>query len=270
MKQVTYDKELIKKKKVKSIKEQDVFVCDLPLMTDDGSFIINGTARVVVSQLHRSPGAFFEHDKGKTHPTGKTLLNARIIPNRGAWLDFEFDIKGCLFARIDRRRKMPISVVLRAMEMSTEEILTHFYDFNEFNVQGNDIVFTLEPEQLRGQLARFDICDNDGKVIVEQDQRILGKHIKAMKKAKLKTLVVNDAFLIGRVIAQAVIDPETGEELIPSNTIIDEAVVEILRNGSIEAFTTIYTNEFDRVLTSLIPCYRFILFNLDALVEIYR
>jgi DNA-directed RNA polymerase subunit beta len=272
VKLITYDKESIKKeKKVKSVKEQDVFVCDLPLMTENGSFIINGTERVVVSQLHRSPGAFFEHDKGKTHSSGKLIYSSRIIPYRGAWLDFEFDIKGCLFARIDRRRKLPITVVLRAMGMSTEQILSEFFEFNKFTVENGIINFALKPEQLRGQIAKFDIKDNDDNIIVEKDQRILGKHIKAMKTAKIKQLAVNDEFLEGRVIASAIIDPETGEEIVSANTTIDSDVVAAIRKSDVEVFSTIYTNEFDKGSyisdTLKIDSSSSVL---DALVEIYR
>lgn len=272
VKLIAYDKETIKKeKKVKSVKEQDVFVCDLPLMTENGSFIINGTERVVVSQLHRSPGAFFEHDKGKTHSSGKLIYSARIIPYRGAWLDFEFDIKGCLFARIDRRRKLPITVVLRAMGMSTEEILNHFFECNTFFMEDGKIIFDLKPEQLRGQVAKFDILDAKGKCIIEKDHRILGKHIKAMKAAKLKQLEVNDAFLLNRVIAKAIIDPETGEELVAANTLVNEDVIEALQSAQVEKFYTIYTNEFDKgaYISDTLrqdTCSS----TLDALVEIYR
>jgi len=272
VKLIAYDKETIKKeKKVKSVKEQDVFVCDLPLMTENGSFVINGTERVVVSQLHRSPGAFFEHDKGKTHSSGKLIYSARIIPYRGAWLDFEFDIKGCLFARIDRRRKLPITVILRAIGMSSEEILAKFFDFNSFSLVDGNVIFDLNPDQLRGEVAKFDIKDTDGKVLVEKDHRILGKHIKAMKAAKLKELEVNDDFLLDRVVAKSIIDPETGEELVAPNTIINEEVIEAIKKSKVETFSTIYTNEFDKgaYISDTLrqdSCYS----TLDALVEIYR
>ncbi len=272
VKLITYDKDSIKKeKKVKSVKEQEVFVCDLPLMTENGSFIINGTERVVVSQLHRSPGAFFEHDKGKTHSSGKLLYSSRIIPYRGAWLDFEFDIKGSLFARIDRRRKLPVTVILRAMGMSTEAILKEFFEFNKFTVDAGIINFDLKPDQLRGLVAKFDIKDSEGKIIVEQDQRILGKHIKEMKKAKLKQLAVNDEFLFGRVIAESIIDPETGEELVSANTTIDSDVVDLIRKSGVEVFHTIYTNEFDKgsYISDTLKIDSSSS-TLDALVEIYR
>ena len=240
-------------------------------MTENGSFIINGTERVVVSQLHRSPGAFFEHDKGKTHSSGKLIYSARIIPYRGAWLDFEFDIKGCLFARIDRRRKLPITVVLRAIGMSTEQILSYFFEFNKFTLESGNIIFDLKPEQMRGQLAKFDIKDTEGNIIIEKEHRILGKHIKAMKKAKLSTLEVNDEFLIGRVIASAIIDPETGEEIIAANTTITADVVEAIRKAKVEQFNTIYTNEFDRgSYISDTLSIDSASSTLDALVEIYR
>src|SRR5271163_3207948 len=150
---------------VRDIKEQEVYIGEIPLMTDTGSFVINGTERVVVSQLHRSPGVFFEHDKGKTHSSGKLLYSARVIPYRGSWLDFEFDPKDLIYVRIDRRRKLPSTVIVRALGYTNEEVLAIFYSTNVFHLQRNKIILDLIPERLRGETAAFDIKDDAGKVI---------------------------------------------------------------------------------------------------------
>jgi DNA-directed RNA polymerase subunit beta len=154
---IIYDKES-SNKSIKDIKEQEVYMGEIPLMTENGTFIVNGTERVIVSQLHRSPGVFFDHDKGKTHSSGKLLYSARIIPYRGSWLDFEFDPKDLVFARIDRRRKLPATILLRALGYDSEEILAMFYDFNTFRVDGEgEYHMELIPERLRGDVAAFDI-----------------------------------------------------------------------------------------------------------------
>ncbi|HDY98842.1 MAG TPA: DNA-directed RNA polymerase subunit beta, partial [Pseudomonas sabulinigri] len=163
-------------KAIKDIKEQEVYMGEIPLMTENGTFVINGTERVIVSQLHRSPGVFFDHDRGKTHSSGKLLYSARVIPYRGSWLDFEFDPKDCVFVRIDRRRKLPASVLLRALGYQTEEILDIFYDTNVFEVQGENLMLELVPQRLRGEIATFDINDAKGKVIVEKGRRVTARH----------------------------------------------------------------------------------------------
>ena len=177
-------------KSVKDIKEQDVFMGDMPLMTPNGTFIVNGTERVIVSQMHRSPGVFFDHDKGKTHSSGKLLYSARVIPYRGSWLDFEFDPKDLVFARIDRRRKLPATILLRALGYDSEEILDMFYDFNTFTVddEGNYQI-ELVPERLRGDIAAFDIKIGR-KVIVEQGRRITVRHIRELDEAGVTQLPV--------------------------------------------------------------------------------
>jgi DNA-directed RNA polymerase subunit beta len=164
---------------VKEVKEQEVYMGEIPLMTTNGSFVINGTERVIVSQLHRSPGVFFEHDRGKTHSSGKLLFSARVIPYRGSWLDFEFDPKDTLFFRVDRRRKMPVTTLLKAIGMSSEEILRSSSNSTPSCLAKEDKVeFTLVPERLRGEVARFDFVGPDGKVIVAKDKRITAKHIR--------------------------------------------------------------------------------------------
>jgi DNA-directed RNA polymerase subunit beta len=168
---------------VKEVKEQEVYMGELPLMTENGSFVINGTERVIVSQLHRSPGVFFEHDRGKTHSSGKLLFSARIIPYRGSWLDFEFDPKDYLYFRIDRRRKMPVTILLKALGYTPEQIISTFYDFDTFHIGKAGVEFTIVPERLRGEVAKFDIVAKDGSVIVAKDKRITVKHIRDMEKA---------------------------------------------------------------------------------------
>jgi DNA-directed RNA polymerase subunit beta len=179
-----YDKEAPgPKKKVKDIREQEVYLGEMPLMTEHGTFVINGTERVIVSQLHRSPGVFFDHDKGKTHSSGKLLFSARVIPYRGSWLDFEFDPKDCVFVRIDRRRKLPVSIILRALDYTNEQILDLFFEKNEFKL-GDPITLKLLPERLRGETASFDIKIGR-KVIVEKDRRITMRHVRELEDAKV-------------------------------------------------------------------------------------
>ena len=171
---------------VKEVKEQEVYMGEIPLMTTTGSFVINGTERVIVSQLHRSPGVFFEHDRGKTHSSGKLLFSARVIPYRGSWLDFEFDPKDYLYFRVDRRRKMPVTILLKALGYTPEQILPEFFVFDTFHLSKKGIEFELKPERMRGEMARFDISTKDGKVIVQKDKRITVKHMRDMEQAGLK------------------------------------------------------------------------------------
>src|SRR6186997_1451833 len=190
---------------------KEVNMGEIPLMTRNGSFIINGTERVIVSQLHRSPGVFFEHDRGKTHSSGKLLFSARVIPYRGSWLDFECDPKDFLYFRVDRRRKMPVTILLKALGYNSERILDEFFDFDTFQITKKGIEFEVVPERLRGDIARFDITTKAGKVIVQKDKRITVKHIREMEAAGMKKLAVEPDFLIGRVIAKNLVNTETGE-----------------------------------------------------------
>ncbi len=257
--------------KIKDIREQDVYMGEVPLMTDVGTFVINGTERVVVSQLHRSPGAFFEHDKGKTHSSGKLLYSARIIPYRGSWLDFEFDPKDCLFARIDRRRKLPVSIILKALGYSVQEIIGLFFDCSLFHIKDDDLLLELQPERLRGEIASFDIKDSDGKVIVETGRRITARHIQNMEKSGLKTLHVPYEYVIGKSLFDPVINEETGEVIAESNAEITADLIATLRKNSIKSFKVIYTNDLDKGPyisdTLRIDSTRNAL---EALVEIYR
>ncbi len=244
---VLYDKESTRaEKKVKDIKEQDVYMGEIPLMTDTGTFVINGTERVIVSQLHRSPGVFFEHDKGKTHSSGKLLFSARVIPYRGSWLDFEFDPNDLLFVRIDRRRKLPCTVLLRALGMTTEEILERFFENYECKLTTKGVSFRISAERLRGEQTAFEIRDRKGETIVEVGRRITARHIKQLEKAGMKTLSLPDEYLIGKTIATDIIDGETGEIIAQANDEIGEETVAALREAGVKSLRILYTNDVDR------------------------
>ncbi|MDK9705341.1 MAG: DNA-directed RNA polymerase subunit beta [Sulfuritalea sp.] len=234
-------------KAVKEVKEdQPLYMGEIPLMTTTGSFVINGTERVIVSQLHRSPGVFFEHDKGKTHSSGKLLFSARIIPYRGSWLDFEFDPKDILYFRIDRRRKMPVTILLKSIGMTHEQILATFFEFDTFHFSKKGISFEVVPERLRGEVAKFDILDKAGKLIVAKDKRITVKHIREMAEAGIKKIVVPDEFMMGRVLAHNIINPETGEVLANANDELTEDLLGKLAAGGVEQIQTLYVNDLDR------------------------
>jgi DNA-directed RNA polymerase subunit beta len=233
-----------KAKTVKEVKEQEVYMGELPLMTDTGTFIINGTERVIVSQLHRSPGVFFDHDKGKTHSSGKLLFSARIIPYRGSWLDFEFDPKDCLFMRIDRRRKLPVTILLRALAYNTEQILAMFFEKYRVSLKKDEFEIELIPERLRGEVAGFDIKVKD-KIIVEKNRRITMRHIKQLEQSGIKNLVVTDEYLIGKRLAHPIVDTATGEVLIPANGELTEELLKLLRKIGLKEFDLIYTNDLD-------------------------
>ncbi|MBW7862181.1 MAG: DNA-directed RNA polymerase subunit beta [Rhodocyclaceae bacterium] len=234
------------KETIKEVKEQEVYMGEIPLMTTTGSFVINGTERVIVSQLHRSPGVFFDHDRGKTHSSGKLLFSARVIPYRGSWLDFEFDPKDCLFFRVDRRRKMPATILLRAIGMSPEDILEAFHDFDAFHLAGEEVEFEVVPDRLRGEVARFDITAPDGKLIVARDKRITAKHIRDLEQAGITRFAVPEEFLIGRVLARGAVDPETGEVLARANDEITEDLLAKLRLAGVKDLLTLYVNDLDR------------------------
>ncbi|MHB8354124.1 MAG: DNA-directed RNA polymerase subunit beta, partial [Burkholderiales bacterium] len=230
---------------VKEIKEQEVYMGEIPLMTKNGSFVINGTERVIVSQLHRSPGVFFEHDRGKTHSSGKLLFSARIIPYRGSWLDFEFDPKDFLYFRVDRRRKMPVTTLLKAIGFTQEQILETFFAFDTFHIDGNNIQMELVPERLRGDMARFDIMAK-GKVIVPRDKRITVKHIREMEQAGLKRIEVPEEMAAGHALAHDIIDTSTGEVLGKANEELTEATLAKFRAAGVREYRTIYTNDLDQ------------------------
>jgi len=269
---VLYDKDAAgEERAIKDVKEQEVYMGEIPLMTETGTFIINGTERVIVAQLHRSPGVFFEHDKGKTHSSGKLLFSARVIPYRGSWLDFEFDPKDVVFVRIDRRRKLPATVLLRALGLGTEEILDIFFDTNSFAITPEGVRFALIPERLRGDMAAFDIKDKKGKLIVEAGRRITARHINLMDKAGIKHLETTDEYVHGRILAKDVVDTESGEVLVGANEEITEETMAKLREAGIDAIDTLYVNDVDRgpYISSTLradPTRN----QMEAQVEIYR
>ena len=267
---VIYDKESTNKA-IKDIREQEVYLGEIPLMTENGTFIINGTERVIVSQLHRAPGVVFDHDKGKTHSSGKLLYTARVIPYRGSWLDFEFDPKDMLFVRIDRRRKLPVTILLRALGYSSEEILGMFFDTSTFHYKKGGYSLDLDPERLRGEIAAFDIVDKKGAVVVAKGRRITARHIRQLEKSKVTTLAVPSEYLVGRATAKDIADPKTGELIFECNTELTEENLTSLNEAGINEIETLYTNDLD--------CGSFIsdtlrtdpsTTQLEALIEIYR
>ncbi|MBA2778267.1 DNA-directed RNA polymerase subunit beta [Billgrantia kenyensis] len=267
---IIYDRDS-SNKAIKDIKEQEVYMGEIPLMTENGTFVVNGTERVIVSQLHRSPGVFFDHDKGKSHSSGKLLYSARVIPYRGSWLDFEFDPKDNVFVRIDRRRKLPATVLLRALGMSAEEILDEFFDTSTFHIEKNGFSVDLVPSRLRGETATFDIKDADGSLIVEEGRRITQKHIRQLEKAGLERLEVPMDYLFGKTLAKDQVDSSTGELICPCNSVITPELLEKLGQAGITKLETLYTNDLD--------CGPFVSetlrldttgSQLEALVEIYR
>src|SRR5690349_2854369 len=267
---VIYDRES-SIKAIKYVKEQEVYMGELPLMTDTGTFIVNGTERVIVSQLHRSPGVFFDHDRGKTHSSGKLLYSARVIPYRGSWLDFEFDPKDALFTRIDRRRKLPVTVLLRALGYSNEEMLDIFFEKNVFHLGKKDSAeLDLVAERLRGETFNFDLRVGD-KVLVEAGKRITARNVRTLQEAKIRSLEVPDEYLLGRILGHDVIDKKTAEVLASANDEINEAHLEAFRKAGVDKVATLWVNDLDRgdyiSNTLRIDPTRT---PLEALVEIYR
>ena len=268
---VIYDRDApASKKKIKDIREQEVYLGEMPMMTKHGTFVVNGTERVIVSQLHRSPGVFFDHDKGKTHSSGKLLFSARVIPYRGSWLDFEFDPKDCVFVRIDRRRKLPVTILLRALDYGNEQMLERFFDINEFTLTPDGMRLKLVAERLRGETASFDIKVGN-KTVVEKDRRITVRHVRELEKAGVKHLEVPSDYLDGRILAHDVVDEETGELLARANDELDAAAVASLVEKGIKKIGTLYVNDLDRGAfisnTLRIDATQS---RLEALVEIYR
>ena len=268
---VIYDKEAAANAKVvKDIREQEVYMGELPLMTDNGTFVINGTERVIVSQLHRSPGVFFDHDKGKTHSSGKLLFNARVIPYRGSWLDFEFDHKDCVYVRIDRRRKIPATILLRGLGYDNEEMINIFFETNKFTLSAEKCLFHIVPERMRGEIAAFDIKHNN-QVLVEEGRRITAKHIREMNKASLTEVEVPREYLTGKILGHNLIDQATGELVANVNDELTPALIDRCIESGITEINTLFVNDLDngpyisnamRLDTTTNA--------LEALVEIYR
>jgi DNA-directed RNA polymerase subunit beta len=258
------------RKPVKDIREQEVYLGELPLMTDNGTFVVNGTERVIVSQLHRSPGVFFDHDRGKTHSSGKLLFSARVIPYRGSWLDFEFDAKDCVYARIDRRRKLPVTILLRALGYSDEQVLDIFFDKNTFFLSPDGIELALVPQRLRGETASFEIRVGD-KVIVEEGRRITARHVRQLEEAGVDRLPVPTEYLAGKVLAHDVVNTETGEILAKANEVLATVTVAKLLQAGITEIRVLYVNDLDRGAfmsdtLRIDPSKN----RMEALVEIYR
>ncbi len=268
---VIYDKDApVSAKVVKDIREQEVYMGELPLMTDNGTFVVNGTERVIVSQLHRSPGVFFDHDKGKTHSSGKLLFNARVIPYRGSWLDFEFDHKDAVFVRIDRRRKIPATILLRALGYDNEEMIKMFFETNQFTLSDENIKYHVIPERLRGEMAVFDIKYND-KVLVEEGRRVTAKHIRTMSKEKVTEIDVPKEYLYGKVLAHNIVEAETGELIANVNDEITEELLQKLLDAKITELNVLYVNDLDRgPYISNAMSLDSSTNRLEALVEIYR
>ncbi|MBM4214090.1 MAG: DNA-directed RNA polymerase subunit beta, partial [Gammaproteobacteria bacterium] len=268
---VVYDKEVAgPKKPVKDVREQEVYLGELPLMTDNGTFVVNGTERVIVSQLHRSPGVFFDHDRGKSHSSGKLLFSARIIPYRGSWLDFEFDAKDCVFARIDRRRKLPVSIILRALGMNEAEILDTFFEKNCFFLSKDETSLELVPARLRGETASFEIRIGD-KVVVEEGRRITARHVRQLEDAGVRRLAVPRDYIYGKILAHDVVNTETGEIIAKANEVITAASAEKMIEIGITEVSTLFVNDLDRGpyisdTLRIDPAKN----RLEALVEIYR
>jgi DNA-directed RNA polymerase subunit beta len=268
---VIYDKDApAGSKSIKEVKDQEIYMGELPLMTDNGTFIINGTERVIVSQLHRSPGVFFDHDKGKTHSSGKLLFSARVIPYRGSWLDFEFDPKDQVFVRIDRRRKLPATILLRALGYETEEILDVFFENDTFTFQKDGLQLALVPSRLRGETAAFAI-KSGRKVLVEEGKRITAKHIRDLEAAGIDKLDVDKEYLIGKTLAHNIVDTDTGELIANANDEITEELMNTLFEKGVKEIRTLFTNDLDHgpYISDTLrtdPTSN----ALEAMVEIYR
>ncbi|OJH35051.1 DNA-directed RNA polymerase subunit beta [Cystobacter ferrugineus] len=245
---------------IRDVKEQEVYFGEIPLMTQNGTFIINGTERVVVSQLHRSPGAFFDHDKGKSHSSGKLLYNARIIPYRGSWIDFEFDHKDILYVRIDRRRKLPATVLIRALGAvpdtakknplefrgSTEEMLNYYYATETIYLQGNtEFEKSVELELLPGQRATRDIKTKTGDIIVKKNRKFTRAAIKKLEAAKMKTLPIDADELFTKVSAYDVVDENTGEVILECNEEVSQEKVDELLKRDIKEFKVLFIDNLN-------------------------
>ena len=274
-----------KERSIRDLREQEVYMGEIPLMTDTGTLVVNGTERVIVSQLHRSPGVFFEHDKGKTHSSGKLLFSARVIPYRGSWLDFEFDPKDLVFVRIDRRRKLPATVLLRALEYKegdkwvpwfkdNGEILDVFFKTDRFELRAKQVRVILQPDRWRGETAPFDLVDRDGNVIVEEGKRVNSRHVTRLKEAReagFRSLPAPDDFAVGKVLARDVVNKETGEAIASANDVITPETLEKFRAENVRRFDALYVNEVDEgpylseTLRQDVTGT-----NLEAQVEIYR
>ena len=255
---------------IRDIKEQEIYFGEIPLMTDNGTFIVNGTERVIVSQLHRSPGIFFDHDKGKTLASGKLIYSARVIPIRGSWLDLEFDSKDLLYVRIDRRRKMPVTILLKAMGNSTQFILNYFYSIEQVLLKDGRFYMAVN-DSLVGEKAPEDVQTKSGEVIVKKGRKISKPLLKKMIDSSITRIPVSDENIVGRIISSDVLDPKTGEILIRCNEELTEEKIHLLRERRIVSFQFIHIDEDrenasirDTLLMDRIETAE------DAIIEIYR
>ncbi len=232
------------RREVKNVKEQEVYFGELPLMTQNGTFMVNGTERVIVSQLHRSPGVVFDHDKGKTHASGKLLYSARIMPYRGSWLDFEFDPRDLIYVRIDRRRKFHATILLRALGMSSEDILNYFYQTEKIVIEGERLFREFRPEVLKGTRATKDIRGPGGELIVREGRMITDVVVQQMERAGIgrEPATVND--VVGRILARDVVDPVTGEVIGECNREVTPDLLQALRDHGIDSFEVLLIDEF--------------------------
>ena len=257
--------------KLKEGKSQKVYMGTVPLMTDHGTFVINGTERVVVSQLHRSPGLFFDHDKGKSHASGKVLYEARIIPYRGSWLDFEFDAKDLVYVRIDRRRKLLASILLKSLDFTNQQILESFYETEIFKVKPNNTFqLQLVAKRLMGKVTPIDI-EHKNDVFVKKGERISARHIRKIESAKLKTLIYQQEDMEGLVLAKDIIDKATGEVILPCNVLIDEEVLSVIKEHGLKEIETLYINDLESgpYMSDTLRADS-TTNEIEALVEIYR
>jgi DNA-directed RNA polymerase subunit beta len=257
---------------IRDIKEQEVYFGEIPLMTENGTFIINGTERVIVSQLHRSPGVFYDHDKGKTHSSGKVLYSARVIPYRGSWLDFEFDHKDILYVRIDRRRKMPATVLLKALSYSTEQLLNYYYRSEEILFEGDRILKIADPELLTNQKTAVDIVDpRTGEIIVKANRKFTKAAIRKMAEHEIKYIPITAEETVGKYASHDIVDPATGEVLVECNEEISAAKLEEMRSRGIASIKVLFIDNL-HVTSSLRDTILIdkIVSTDDALIEIYR
>ena len=257
---------------IRNVKEQEVYFGEVPLMTRNGTFMINGTERVIVSQLHRSPGVFFEHDKGKTHASGKFLYSARVIPYRGSWLDFEFDPRDILFVRIDRRRKFHVTVLLRALGMQPEELLNHFYKSDTLMCGGERPMLEVKPRQLMGLKATCDVRDPESNnLIVREGRRFTRSVMRQMENAGIKQIPIAWEDILGRVAAHDIVDPESNQVIVDCNDTITEEKLEHIRDSRVEQLELFFLDDAetgpylrDTLLQDKMQSCD------DALLEIYR
>ncbi|PZP84409.1 MAG: DNA-directed RNA polymerase subunit beta [Azospirillum brasilense] len=259
-------------REIKDIKEQDVYMGDIPLMTENGTFVINGTERVIVSQMHRSPGVFFDHDHGKTHSSGKYLYSARIIPYRGSWLDFEFDAKDIVHVRIDRRRKLPATTILRAIGMDNQQILNTFYATRHFKLSKKGWTASFVPESWRGQKLAFDLVDaKTGKAVAEMGQKLTPRALKKLAEAGLKEILVPDEFILGSYVAADLINTKTGEIYAEAGDELTAALVSTLTEAGVNEIPVLnidHVNVGAYMRNTLVADKN--MTKDDALIDIYR